>query len=224
MHYLINVPKGLALDPTWRSTLAEPGSHQPRLLIGRERHYQPAEHSQWGAIRERSVGLLLGAGCRGLQCPLRRFHLPVHSQLHSRHSRCEAIRTSFPIHGYERVCSVPLSQLGIKSSYRAPFRQLGRCLFLKPPAFFHRFMVTLQPLWPKGRLVSLPTLPFWQKPREGLHQGPSPRGGNFLHYIISYSVSVTALCIYIAKLQVTSYNLQFKNKLIKIYNYNLSYS
>ena len=47
-HYPINVPRGLASDPARRTTLAEPGSHQPRLLMGLERHYQPAGHSQWG--------------------------------------------------------------------------------------------------------------------------------------------------------------------------------
>ena len=33
--------------------------------------------------------------------------------------------------GDERVYSVPLSQLGIKPVYSAPFRQLGRCLFIR---------------------------------------------------------------------------------------------
>ena len=177
-HYLIKVPKGLAPDPTRRTTSAEPGSYQPHLLMGQERHHQLAGQPQWGAIRERSVGLFLVEGCRELQCPLRRFYTPVHSQLHSRHSRCDAIHTFFPIHGNKSVYSVPLSQFGIKLVYRAPFRQLGRCPFTERPTFFHRFIVTLQPLWSKDQLLSLPTRSFLAKPREGLRQSPSPRGGN----------------------------------------------
>ena len=65
--------------------------------MGRERHHQPAGRSQWGAIRKRSVGLFLVAGCRGLQCPLRMFHPPVHSQLHSRHSRYDHILEEEPV-------------------------------------------------------------------------------------------------------------------------------
>ena len=37
-HYLIKVPKGLAPDPAWHPTSTELSSHQPRLLMGRERH------------------------------------------------------------------------------------------------------------------------------------------------------------------------------------------
>ena len=55
-HCVIKVPKRLAPDPAWHTTSAEPGS-QPCLLMGRERHHQAVGHSQWGAIRERSVGL-----------------------------------------------------------------------------------------------------------------------------------------------------------------------
>ena len=31
---------------------------------------------------------------------------------------------------------------------------------IEPPAFFHRFIGTLQPLWPEGRPLSLPIRPF----------------------------------------------------------------
>ena len=144
------VPKGLPPDPARRITSAGPGSHQPHLLIGREKHHQAVGRSHWGAIRDRSVELFLVPGCRGLQCPLRRFHPPVHAQMHTCDSRCHPIRTSLTIRGDKRVYSVPLSQLGIKPVYRAPFRQLGRCPSIEPPpTFFHRFIVTLQPLWPK---------------------------------------------------------------------------
>ena len=87
---------------------------------------------------------MLVAGCRGLQCTLRRFHARVHSKLHSPDSRSDAIHPFFPIHGGERLYSVPLSQLGIRPIYRAPFRQLGKCLFIEPPVFLpiHRDTAT----------------------------------------------------------------------------------
>ena len=77
-YFPIKVQKGLAAHLAWHTTSAELGSHQPHLLVVRERYHQAAGHSQYGTIRERSVGLFLVAGCRGLQCPLRRFHAPVH--------------------------------------------------------------------------------------------------------------------------------------------------
>ena len=54
---------------------------------------------------------------------------------------------------------------------------MGRCPSIEPPAFVHRCIGTLQPPWPEGRLLSLPTRPFLAEPREGLRQGTSPRGG-----------------------------------------------
>ena len=38
--YLIKVPKGLAPDPAWYTTLAELGSHQARLLVGSFPHFR----------------------------------------------------------------------------------------------------------------------------------------------------------------------------------------
>ena len=49
--------------------------------------------------------------------------------------------------------------------------------FIKPPAFFHRLIKTLQPPWPERCLLSLLTRSFLAKPREGLRQRSSPKGG-----------------------------------------------
>ena len=61
-HFLIKVPKELAADPARHTTSVELSSHQPHLLMGRERHHSAAGHSQWGPIRERS----LFSNCGGL--------------------------------------------------------------------------------------------------------------------------------------------------------------
>ena len=65
-HFLIKFPKELAPDPARHTTSAELSSHQPRFLMDRERHHSAAGHSQWCAIRKRSVGLFLVADCGGL--------------------------------------------------------------------------------------------------------------------------------------------------------------
>ena len=84
-HYLIKVPKGLAPDPVGHTTSAELGSHQPRLLVGRGRHRSATKHSQWDAMRKRSVGLFLITDCGGFAVSPR-FHIPMRSEPHSRES------------------------------------------------------------------------------------------------------------------------------------------
>ena len=85
-NYLIKVPKGLVPDPPLHRTTAELGSHQPRLLLGRGRHYSAPKHSQWDAIRKRSFGLFLVTDCGGFAVSPRRFHTPIRSLPHSRES------------------------------------------------------------------------------------------------------------------------------------------
>ena len=84
--YLIKVPKGLATDPVWHTTLEELGPHQPRLLVGRGRHHSGTRHSQWDTIRKRSFGLLLVTDCGRFAVSPRRFHRPIRSAPHSRES------------------------------------------------------------------------------------------------------------------------------------------
>ena len=59
--------------------------------------------------------------------------------------------------------------------------QLGRCPFIKPPAFFHRFIGTLPPPWPESHPLSLLSRSFFALPK-GLRQGASPRGGYTTYY------------------------------------------
>ena len=82
-HYLIKVPKGLAPDPARHTTSAELCSHQPRLLVGRGRHHLAPKHSQWDAIRKRSIGLFLVTDCGSFASSPRIFHTPVLSKPHS---------------------------------------------------------------------------------------------------------------------------------------------
>ena len=82
----IEVPKGLAPDPAWHTNSEELGSHQPRLLVGRGRHYSATKHSHWDAIRKRSFGLVLVTDCGGFAVSPRRFHTPIRAAPHSRES------------------------------------------------------------------------------------------------------------------------------------------
>ena len=109
----------------------------------------PNWHSQWDAMRERSVGLFLVTGCRGLQCAFRRIHSSVHSYLHSSQLRGIAIHTSLPIHGDERVYSVPRTQLGINP-------------FIGHPSG-NWITMTLQPPLPKGLPAKAPHPSFLGK-------------------------------------------------------------
>ena len=104
-HYLIKVPKGLALDPAWHTTSAELGSQQPHLLVGRGRHHSATKYSQWDAIRKRSFGLFLVTDCGDFAVSPRKFHRPVHSEPHSRESSSIGSSLTFEGHISQSCCA-----------------------------------------------------------------------------------------------------------------------
>ena len=141
---------GLAPDPAWHTTSAESGSHQPRLLMDWDRHYQAAGHSQWGAIRERSVGLFLVGMMQRITVPSQK--VPCTNSLIA------------PFAPFTLRCHTYIHTTGKMPVYRAP-------RIFSP---IHRDTATSMA---QGPPASLPTRLFLAKPREGLRQGPSPRGG-----------------------------------------------
>ena len=86
-----------------------------------------------------------------------------------------------PFMGINAYIAHPCPNLGW-TRLQGTLHSAGKMSVYRALAFFLQIIRTSEPPWPEGRLLSLPTRPFLEKPREGRRQVASPRGGPSLTY------------------------------------------